>query len=94
MTRLIVAEDIAKDIEENSIEMCGVQVIEVYCAKALISIAPALVQKTGKWENDENGLPFCSECGYYTPFDHAIDDYEYGNYCPKCGAKMGAANES
>ena len=46
------------------------------------------VHKKGKWVNDKNDMAICSECGYYTPFDHAIDDYEYGNFCPNCGARM------
>ena len=45
-------------------------------------------QKSGKWINDKNDIPICSRCGYIPQFDRAIDDYEYSNYCPSCGAKM------
>ena len=41
-----------------------------------------------EWTNEPDDLPKCKMCGYYTPYDRAIDDYEYGNYCPKCGCKM------
>lgn len=42
----------------------------------------------GEWINNEHDIPVCSECGYFTPYDRAIYDYEYGNYCPNCGARM------
>lgn len=45
-------------------------------------------RKTGKWINNIHDIPICDQCGYMTPYDRAIDDYEYGNYCPNCGAKM------
>ena len=44
----------------------------------------------GEWINNEHDIPVCSECGYFTPYDRAIDDYEYGNFCPNCGARMEA----
>jgi len=47
-----------------------------------------LKQKSGKWINDKNDIPICSRCGYIPQYDRAIDDYEYSNYCPLCGAKM------
>lgn len=47
----------------------------------------------GRWINDRNDIPMCSICGYYTPYDRAIDDYEYGNFCPNCGARMESENE-
>ena len=28
------------------------------------------------------------EKGMKAALDRAIDDYEYGNYCPSCGARM------
>ena len=45
-------------------------------------------RKTGKWINNIHDIPICDQCGYMTPYDRAIDDYEYGNYCPNCGTKM------
>jgi predicted RNA-binding Zn-ribbon protein involved in translation (DUF1610 family) len=45
-------------------------------------------RKTGRWVNNIHDLPVCDQCGYMTPYDRAIDDYEYGNFCPNCGAKM------
>ena len=51
-------------------------------------------RKTGKWVNNIHDLPVCDQCGYMTPYDRAIDDYEYGNFCPNCGANMrGELNE-
>ena len=57
---------------------------------ALNRIINALSQepKSGKWINDKNDIPICSRCGYIPQYDRAIDDYEYSNYCPACGAKM------
>ena len=42
----------------------------------------------GEWVNNIHDLPICNKCGYMTPYDRAIDDYEYGNFCPNCGADM------
>lgn len=44
--------------------------------------------RVGRWVNNIHDIPICDQCGYMTPYDRAIDDYEYGNYCPNCGAKM------
>ena len=49
--------------------------------------------KKGKWINNIHDIPICDQCGYMTPYDRAIDDYEYGNYCPNCGAKMQEVKE-
>lgn len=49
--------------------------------------------KKGKWVNNIHDIPICDQCGYMTPYDRAIDDYEYGNYCPNCGAKMQEVEE-
>ena len=43
---------------------------------------------SGKWVNNIHDIPICDQCGYMTPYDRAIDDYEYGNFCPNCGADM------
>lgn len=54
-----------------------------------IDDAPTIEErKTGKWINNIHDIPICDQCGYMTPYDRAIDDYEYGNYCPNCGADM------
>lgn len=58
--------------------------------KGHIMAAPtidAVPVRHGRWI-DEHGslLPRCSECGEYS--DDA--DTRSGNYCPNCGAKMGA----
>lgn len=45
-------------------------------------------RKKGEWVNNIHDIPICDQCGYMTPFDRAVDDYEYGNYCPNCGADM------
>lgn len=46
-----------------------------------------------KWVNNEGCIPECSNRHYLTPYDYSIDDYEYGNYCPNCGAKMKEVEE-
>lgn len=51
-------------------------------------------RKTGKWVNNINDMPICNQCGYMTPYDRAIDDYEYGNYCSNCGASMEVEDEA
>lgn len=53
-----------------------------------ITYLPSVTQKTGKWVLNVHDIPICSQCGYMTPYDRVIDDYEYGNFCPNCGAKM------
>lgn len=45
-------------------------------------------RKQGRWVNNLHDIAICDQCGYMTPYDRAIDDYEYGNYCPNCGADM------
>lgn len=55
--------------------------------QALPSAEPE--RQTGHWVNNIHDLPICDQCGYMTPYDRAIDDYEYGNFCPNCGAFMG-----
>ena len=45
-------------------------------------------RQTGHWVNNIHDLPICDQCGYMTPYDRSIDDYEYGKYCPNCGSKM------
>lgn len=53
-----------------------------------INDLPSVTQKSGKWVLNVHDIPICSQCGYMTPYDRVIDDYEYGNFCPNCGAKM------
>ena len=61
----------------------------MYARKKDIDALPTIEErKTGKWINNIHDIPICDQCGYMTPYDRAIDDYEYGNYCPNCGAKM------
>lgn len=45
-------------------------------------------REVARWANNIHDLPICSKCGNYAVFDHAIDDYCYSDYCPKCGARM------
>ena len=54
----------------------------------MIDDAPTIEERKGKWINNIHDIPICDQCGYMTPYDRAIDDYEYGNYCPNCGADM------
>lgn len=44
--------------------------------------------KHGRWINDANSIPRCSECSYIPEFNRLIDDYYYSDFCPKCGARM------
>ena len=41
----------------------------------------AAQRKSGRWIEDEYGIPHCSECG-------TINNTVYKNYCPNCGADM------
>ena len=54
----------------------------------MIQNMPSVTPKSGKWINDKDDMPTCSKCGYIPPYSAVIDDYEYSNYCPNCGAKM------
>lgn len=66
---------------------------ELYALGSLDMLPPVTPKrKTGRWVNNIHDLPVCDQCGYMTPYDRAIDDYEYGNYCPNCGAKMEVKN--
>lgn len=49
----------------------------------------------GRWENNKNEYPECTNCRYMPAYDSALDDIYYSPYCPNCGAKMdgGKANE-
>lgn len=43
--------------------------------------------KHGYWKSI-NGVARCSNCEYVPPYDRAIDDIFYSDYCPICGVKM------
>jgi len=77
-------------------DRCDTGNIDDYCdlmVESLSVLTPVTPKrKTGRWVNNIHDLPVCDQCGYMTPYDRAIDDYEYGNYCPNCGAKMEGAN--
>lgn len=47
----------------------------------------------GRWENDENDIPRCSNCSYIPEFNRYLDDYYYSDFCPNCGAKMNGTEE-
>lgn len=56
---------------------------------ALSDLPPVQTERQrGEWVINIHDWPICNQCGYMTPFDRAIDDYEYGNFCPSCGADM------
>ena len=76
--------------EDRTVENYKALLIE--CYKVLTSVTPK--QKSGKWINDENHIPICNKCGYIPQYNRAIDDYEYSNFCPNCGAKMVEPQES
>ena len=67
---------------------CG-ETVRTESVRATIKHMPTIEErKRGKWINNIHDIPICDQCGYMTPYDRAIDDYEYGNYCPNCGADM------
>lgn len=43
----------------------------------------------GRWVFDDDGDPYCSVCRKCA----GLLCIEFGNYCPKCGAKMDGGNE-
>lgn len=63
--------------------------------KSAIDAMPTIEpeRKKGKWINNVHDIAICNQCGYMTPYDRAIDDYEYGNFCPNCGADMRGGQE-
>lgn len=65
-----------------------VPMVQEAIRKAMDTMPTIEERKTGKWINNIHDIPICDQCGYMTPYDRAIDDYEYGNYCPNCGADM------
>ena len=96
---LISREALKKDIEENSIVLNGVQVIEVDCAKVLIDNAPTVdaivntieVRPQGKWIDHtatQNLLWGQLEC----PFCHKRSN-RGASYCQYCGARLEVAEE-
>lgn len=42
----------------------------------------------GRWENNKDEYPECTNCRYMPAYDSALDDIYYSPYCPNCGAKM------
>lgn len=48
----------------------------------------------GRWENDENDIPRCSNCSYIPEFNRYLDDYYYSDFCPNCGADMREREEN
>ena len=92
--RLIDKDALMEDINESLSEMTNIGIAvdgDWLWAKLndAIEHAPTIEErKTGKWINNIHDIPICDQCGYMTPYDRAIDDYEYGNYCPNCGADM------
>lgn len=44
--------------------------------------------KHGRWVNNVDAYPECTECGYMPMYDPAVDDIWYSPYCPCCGAQM------
>ena len=93
--RLIDADALkAKWYEINDIDETdrGARFVGYTEIARLIDDAPTVEvgRPHGEWLNNEQDIPICSNCGYFTPYDRAIDDYEYGNFCPNCGAEMRA----
>ena len=58
------------------------------CKANLQKIKSVTPRRKGRWINDKDDMPTCSECGYIPQYDRAIDDYEYSNFCQNCGARM------
>lgn len=96
--RLIDADALKKDIEENAIVLGGVQSIEVECAKALIDNTPteceayrsfcmAKQRPQGEWidHSEDYGYVECPFCERLTSCEGKIDELRY---CWNCGAEM------
>ena len=71
-------------------EICNINIERIRYKEIL---AHQKARQLGMWINDENHIPICNRCGYIPQYDRAIDDYEYSNFCPNCGAKMESENK-
>lgn len=82
--RMIDGDEVQKKIVKKAEEWQGINPDVAYgimYGHAVITDAPTIEPKRGRWIEDEYGIPHCSRCG-------TINNTVYRNYCPNCGAKM------
>ena len=80
--------DKLKEYVDDYIDIGGGENVFCYPDNIIKAIREGIERQTGEWVNDENHIPICSKCGYIPPYNRVIDDYEYSNFCPSCGARM------
>ena len=87
--REAIEKAFAKEIHTNYLDDYAKGFQAALLAVMSIPAADVAPVNHGEWKNND-GIAMCSECGYIPPYDNAIDDIFYSNYCPNCGAKMDA----
>ena len=68
-------------VDEHTIDLILTEIDELPAA----DVAPVV---HGRWENNKDEYPECTNCRYMPAYDSALDDIYYSPYCPNCGAKM------
>ena len=63
------------DFEEDNTHECGTK-----CKMEALYNAGYRKERQGKWIRSGMNTPKCSLCHQYS--------YDFGNYCPNCGARM------
>lgn len=66
---------------------CGAGFHDILSEENTFKMWNKRIVKHGEWTTIDD-ISRCSERGYIPPYDNAIDDIFYSNYCPNCGAKM------
>lgn len=54
-----------------------------------VPAADVVPVRHGRWVMNDQSTPVCSRCGNVVAFvSHPDKKWDFGNYCPNCGAKM------